>query len=335
MDDKFIHLLKRFVAGDYLSVQELKTLKEWINFPGSQLKISNWAQENWMQASEMETAITFEELVSRIDEQCQSEQKGKNYLSKLSAKFQRIAAILILPFAILLAYFIFSDNTFNNQYCKAIAPKGQKSEIVLPDNTHIWLNSGTQVKYPSSFEKNSRDVFLTGEAYFEVSKDKHKPFIVHASDIAVKVLGTKFNVKAYPDDEIIETSLLSGKINLILGQGKGTKEIEMNPGEKLDYSKGSRITTESGFEADETVAWVNNRLVFRDDTFSNMVKKIERWYNVEIIYDRHLFQDRRLTAELLEGESLERALQIIGKAIDINYRIEKQKVYINPKKKNL
>lgn len=335
MDDKFIILIERFIANDHLSFEELKSLKEWVNSPANQLNISIWAHDKWEQSTEIESKVTFEQLISRLNEQYQFKQREYKWGSSLLTNFQKIAAILILPVVLLLSYLIFSDSEIGNHYCVTIAPNGQKSEIVLPDNTHIWLNSGTQLKYPSSFGKNNRDVFLTGEAYFEVAKDEHKPFIVHASDIAVKVLGTKFNVKAYSDDEVVETALLSGRVNLIVDSGIGTKsELIMNPGEKLNYQKNNKLILKSGFEMDEVVAWKNNKLIFRDDTFDNLVKKIERWYNVEVIYDKTLFHDKRLTVELLEGESLERLMQIIEKTIDVNCLIEKQKVYINSKKRS-
>ncbi|HKJ43629.1 MAG TPA: FecR domain-containing protein, partial [Sunxiuqinia sp.] len=218
-------------------------------------------------------------------------------------------------------------------YAEAIVPKGQKSEVVLPDSTHIWLNSGTRLRYPIQYGSGTRDVFLTGEAYFEVTPDKHKPFIVHAAQVNVKVLGTKFNVRAYSDDKDIETALLSGKVNLFVNHDSdNSKKLVMKPGDLIDYTKSNHIIQKTGFDADEVIGWKNNRLVFRDDTFNNLVKKIERWYNVQIIYDKSRFQKQRLTVELREGESIERLFQIIEKAINVDYRIEKQKIYVSPKK---
>jgi ferric-dicitrate binding protein FerR (iron transport regulator) len=249
-------------------------------------------------------------------------------------QFQKIAAILILPVIILSGYYIFRNNE-QVQYAEAIVPKGQKSEIVLPDNTHIWLNSATSLRYPARFGKNNREVFLDGEAYFEVVENNHKPFTVHTSELSIKVLGTKFNVKSYRDDKNVETALLTGNINLSVHSGQDrTNEIDINPGEMIGYSRTEKSVLKSGFEADEVIGWKNNRLIFRDDTFDNLAKKIERWYDVEMIYNKELFEDQRLTVELLEGESLERLMQIIEKTIQIDYKIDKQKIFINPKMKS-
>ena len=334
MEGNSLALLKRFITNEQLNIQELKQLKGWIENHENQFTLNNWIQTQWDIASNIESELTFKKLITKINEQYYSK-KTKNFMdSEILKKFQKIAALLILPLIIVSVYFIFFNKNLQVQYTETIVPKGQKSEIVLPDNTHIWLNSASHLRYPSQFGRSNREVFLDGEAYFEVTKNKHKPFIVHTSDVAVKVLGTNFNVKAYSDDKEIETALFAGHVNLIFRSSNGeTNEMEMKPGDLFNYSKLNKSVSKSGFKTDETIGWKINRLIFRDDTFDNLVKKIERWYNVEIIYDKTLFKDQRLTVELLEGESLERLFQIIERAINVNYRIDKQKIYIKQQKR--
>ena len=333
MADRVLSLLKRFIANDRLSAEELKYLKAQLGDFHNLHEINKWMHDQWELSPEVESELTIEQLIEQIDVHCQQQETTLFWNRKLVKYFQRVAAILVLPLLAVTAYYYFNTENIKAQYSEAIVPKGQKSEIVLPDNTHIWLNSGTRLRYPTQYGSGTRDVFLTGEAYFEVTPNKHKPFIVHASQVDVKVLGTKFNVRAYSDDKDVETALLSGKINLLVSPASGEiREMEMKPGEMIDYNKGSQKIQKSGFQDDEVVGWKNNHLIFHDDTFSNLVKKIERWYNVQIIYDKSKFQNHRLTLELLEGESIERLFQIIEKAMNVDYRIDKQKIYINPKK---
>lgn len=332
MADHILSLLKKFIANDQLSIDELKYLRDHLKDFQNMKEINEWMHEQWELTTEVESELTFEQLVAQIDTQYKNLEGSAFWNQKVVRYFQRIAAILVFPLLAVAGYYYFNTENIQAQYAEAIVPKGQKSEIILPDNTHIWLNSDTRLKYPSEFGSGSRDIFLTGEAYFEVTPNKHKPFIVHASHVDVKVLGTKFNVRAYVDDQDVETALLSGKVNLSIDKGAGENtKLLMKPGELVDYSKQDHSIQKSGFDADEVIGWKNNRLIFRDDTFDKLVKKIERWYNVQIIYDKTKFQNQRLTVELREGESIERLFKIIEKAINVNYRIDKQKIYINPK----
>ena len=335
MADEMLMLLKRFIADDRLTVQDLRQLKYWTEKPDSQMILNKWMQTQWDIAPNLESEVSFEQLITQIDKQYQLRSTENLWGSGIIKWFQKIAAVLILPIIIFTGYALFFNHTDQEQYSETMVSKGQKSEILLPDGTHIWLNSATRLRYPVQFGKHNREVFLEGEAYFEVSPNKQKPFIVHTPDVAIKVLGTSFNVKAYPDEPEIETALIKGSVNLVFPGAPGkTKEVEMLPGEMVNFSKTSMSVIKSGFQTDETIGWKNNRLIFRDDTFSNLVKKIERWYNVKVLYDESLFKDQRLTVELLEGESLDRLMQIIGSAAHLNYRIDKQKIYINTKKKS-
>jgi len=219
------------------------------------------------------------------------------------------------------------------QYTETIAPRGQKSQIVLSDGTKVWLNSDTKIRYPGQFAKNQRDVYLNGEAFFEVTKNERQPFLVHTFGPDVKVTGTKFNIKAYLDENQVETSLFEGRVDLILKNPNSdqTFDKELNPGQSFIYSGISHQLTSARFPKDEIDGWRKNQLIFKDDTFIKLVKKIERWYNVEVIYDATKFDNRRLTVELFEGERLEKLMDILSLALSVNYRYEKGKIILTPK----
>ncbi|MGE4587128.1 MAG: FecR family protein, partial [Mangrovibacterium sp.] len=294
-----------------------------------------WMKQEWDTVPEMESRLSYDRLVAEIIRLNPAKKRFSSSGVTAMQVFQRIAAVLILPVLLLAGYFLIRDQSEMARYSEIIVPKGQKSELMLPDSTHIWLNSGSRLRYPVRFLGKRREVYLSGEAYFEVEKDQNRPFVVHAASLAVHVLGTKFNVRAYPDDQDMETALLEGKVKLMLDHSQEQDAgIELSPGDLLLYSGKTGIVKKEGFVPDEVVGWKNNRLIFRDDTFDKLVAKIERWYNVRISYDRRLFQNKRLTVELAEGESLERLFEIIGKAISVEYEIDKQEIKIRPKMKH-
>lgn len=127
------------------------------------------------------------------------------------------------------------------QYTETIAPRGQKSQIILSDGTKVWLNSETKIRYPGRFSKVQRDVYLTGEAFFEVSKNGSRPFVVHTPELDVKVVGTKFNIKAYEDEQQIATSLFEGKVSLVWHDATSSGEVQkaMEPRQSFGLLPGS------------------------------------------------------------------------------------------------
>ncbi|MDP3181104.1 MAG: FecR domain-containing protein, partial [Bacteroidota bacterium] len=233
-------------------------------------------------------------------------------------------------------YWVSQPNQSADQYTETIAPRGQKSQIVLADGTKVWLNSDTKIKYPGNFSKNQRDVYLDGEAFFEVSKNEQQPFVVYTSGLKVKVLGTKFNVKAYADENQIETSLFEGKVNLLMTNSSDeTIEKEVTPGQSIVYSKTNYQLSANKFPQEEINGWKKNQLIFKDDTFNNLVRKVERWYDVKMVYNEKLFNDRRLTVELYEGERLDRLMKIISLALLVDYKYEKGQIILTPKTRNM
>jgi len=305
-------------------------------------KIEN--QRYFSEQKKLWELFTMHQKMQQIDEhkafQKISAQLFTRKKRNILAYIQRIAAIMLIPVVIASSIYILSEKTERKQqatvYNTAETPLGMRSSLVLPDGTKVWLNSDTKIRYPGNFSKNQRDVYLDGEAFFEVSKNEHQPFVVHTSGVIVKVLGTKFNVKAYSDENQVEASLFEGKINLLLRNSSNqTVEKEVKPGQSFVYSKNKRQLVLNRFPQDEINGWKKNQLLFKDDTFGKLVRKIERWYNVELIYDEQQFNDRRLTVELYEGERLERLMDILSLALLVDYKYEKGKIILTPKSKNM
>ncbi|MBZ4034291.1 DUF4974 domain-containing protein [Flavobacterium sp. 17A] len=205
-------------------------------------------------------------------------------------------------------------------------PYGKKFEVQLSDGTIVHLNSGTSLKYPVQFVKNkSRQVYLTGEAYFEVSKDKSHPFTVNAEEVNVEVLGTKFNVDAYLNNSSTDVVLVEGKVSL--SKDQKTSQVYLTPG-----FKGSNVNGESSFLTEQVnteyyTAWVKGSLVFKNASFSDIIKKLERQYNVTFI-NRNKALGKEIFNARFDNEPIEVVLKYFSDSYKIDYDIDKDQITI-------
>lgn len=199
---------------------------------------------------------------------------------------------------------------------------GQQYEVILPDGSKIWLNAASTITYPANFAKlNKRKVELNGEAYFEVAKDKRRPFIVRTDRQEVEVLGTHFNVNSYRNEQSTRTTLLEGSVRV--SDSKTLKVLL--PGEQ------SLLTTNalrvSKVDVDEAVAWKNGDFIFKDEEFNTILRQIARWYNVEIVNTNNQ-PNLRLSGTISKSRNLStvlRALEITG---EIKFKIEGKRVTV-------
>lgn len=226
--------------------------------------------------------------------------------------------------------------------------KGSKSYTVLPDGTQVWLNSDTKISYGKSFGSGSREVTLTGEAYFDVVKDPSRPFIVHTSAMDIKVLGTAFNVSAYENDTYTEATLIHGAVEVSLHKYQD-KKVMLRPFEKVSVqnvlntavqkklarapeeqvftlSKINKAALDSG--AAET-QWVKNRLVFTDNTLEEIAARLARWYDVNITITDSALKQTRYSAGL-DDVTLEQVMQSLKLTGGFNYSINNKNVIIYP-----
>jgi len=338
MTEKITDIANRFLDEKNCTNQELAELKRWLSEPATHSEVETWLLQHWGNSTEIDSDTLIETIFHQIQEYQKTHHLKSGFvLSRILKGYQKVAAFLLIPLiGIGILYWVSQSYQSAVQYNETFAPRGQKSQIVLADGTKVWLNSDTKIKYPGNFSKNHRDVYLDGEAFFEVTKNVHQSFIVHTSEVDVKVLGTKFNVKAYADENLIETSLFEGKVNLLLNPDSDNQvEKEVNPGQSFAYSKTDHLLAVSHFPQDEINGWKNNQLIFKNETFSNLVRKMERWYNVKVVYNEKQFEDRRLTVELYEGERLERLMEIIGLALSVDYKYNKGEIILTPKSKNM
>lgn len=206
-------------------------------------------------------------------------------------------------------------------YCKVFMPKNCKGAVTLPDSSVVWLNSGSTLIYPENFESDKRNVRLVGEGYFEVKRNPSVPFQVEAGKMKITVLGTTFNVKSYPDDEIVETVLLTGAVNVKIGDQRG---YNLHPNEKISFNtKNDRVSVSSVVGSDYNV-WKEERLNFDNATLSDVLNKLEKWYGVEIICADSLKQNTRLSLTVRD-ESVNEMLKMISLIVPVKYEFKGDK----------
>jgi transmembrane sensor len=182
-----------------------------------------------------------------------------------------------------LRYSVKGDEKAGLAYNTISTPNGGKYEVILPDGTQAWLNAASSLKFPASFATlKNRVVELSGEAYFEVAKDSEHPFQVQTARQNVKVLGTHFNINAYSDEPVFKTTLLEGNISLAFPQSPGQENILLKAGEQAQTSNGS--TSIRKVDTENAIDWKNDEFYFKDMDFKTAMRKIARWYDIEVIY---------------------------------------------------
>ncbi len=204
-------------------------------------------------------------------------------------------------------------------------PRGGEYELLLPDGSKVYLNSETQLVFPNYFEGDSRQVVLTGEAYFEVKKDT-KPFVVQTEDMKIIVLGTSFNVNAYRDIESINTTLVEGNIEVNIASNSKTFRIQ--PENDFSFNKTSNEIAIKKVNTDIHTAWLKGELVFRNRPLDEIFSKLKRWYNFTIEYEDPAIKTMRFTGSAQKVKPLDYFLNQIQSITDINYRNEGNKIIL-------
>ncbi|WP_339714700.1 FecR domain-containing protein [uncultured Kriegella sp.] len=215
-------------------------------------------------------------------------------------------------------------------YNTLTVPYGKRFDIILSDSSHVVLNSGTSLKYPVKFIKGkNREVYLTGEAFFDVAKNTEQPFIVNTNELNIRVFGTKFNVSAYPEDNATNTVLVEGSVGLYQEESyDSAKTTFLTPGHLASLNKKNKgISVESAETAIYT-AWMTGGIIFRHVPFKNIIKKLERHYDVSIINGNGELNEELFTASF-DNQPLERVLKTFKDNYGIDYTIHNDTVTIN------
>lgn len=204
-------------------------------------------------------------------------------------------------------------------------PVGGQFRLVLSDGTRVWLNASSTISYPAVFTGPVREVTLTGEAYFEVAKNTAQPFRVVSGGQQLEVLGTSFNLSSYPDDNAVKTTLLEGKVSIRrLSDGKTSL---LQPGQQVELNE--RELRLSDAEADEAVAWKNGYFMFSNENVESVMRKIARWYDVEIIYQGNVSK-KALWGSVSRFKNIEDVLKILELTESVHFKLQGRTVLVRP-----
>jgi ferric-dicitrate binding protein FerR (iron transport regulator) len=206
-------------------------------------------------------------------------------------------------------------------------PKGQVNQIFLSDGTRIWINSESKLLVPSVFSAGERVVKLSGEAFFQVARDERRPFLVEVEGQQIEVLGTSFNLRAYDNSEIIETTLEDGSIKLTAGDQKNI----LNPGDQSIFDKNTGILSVRRVNPKMFTIWRDGRYVFENEKLTEVFKVVERWYDVEIIYDEKYFSGMFFSGVIKRNKDAKHFLELLNLTIPVRYEIESDKIKISLK----
>lgn len=255
-----------------------------------------------------------------------TQQKIRRYSWSLAtASFRRYAAFFTLPLLIAtlaLGYLHVAQPEREVTYAEVTTPYGTITRYEMPDQSVIWLNGGSKLRYPTTFDEANRNVELEGEAYFEVQANPESPFYVNTSDgMTVYVYGTRFNVSAYANEQYIETVLEEGKVNVLSPDRKTT--LTLTPGEQLTYNRNKPEFVRSNVDIYEKTAWKDGKLIFRNTPLEEILKKLSRHFNTDIEFHNLSHKDFKYRATF-KDETLQQILDYLSKSANIRWNVEEQ-----------
>ena len=234
----------------------------------------------------------------------------------------KIFASAVAAAAVLLLVSVLSVSTYKHihksdalaveesvKFIECVTGNGETKSVTLPDSTKIVLNSSSVVIYPSSFQTSERSVYLSGEAVFDVTKDEEKPFVVETSDFSVRVHGTKFDISAYSDADEISTTLCRGSVSVVSHIDR--KEYLLVPDERFQMDRNTGASEILKIDSEEAVSWLNRSLCFRSASIHDIVKTIERQYDVHIYLTTSKYEDNIITAKFIHGETLDELMKAL------------------------
>jgi transmembrane sensor len=332
MQDKVNDILLRYSQGKY-SYNDYLKIKKWFEDEGSSDDLKRKLLLNWkdLNKGEVPTTNQLNHIFEKVQYEILLEEKNKSKKRTLWQVFRQVAAILFIPVLMFSVWYNMSPRFDNTQeivqaeqivpgWIEINAPDGARVQFLLPDSTMGWLNSGAKLKYQSDFSQQ-RKVDLIGEAYFEVKHRNKADFIVSVNDMDVKVLGTTFNVTAYPEDETTDVVLKEGKVEI---DGKtGVFNYTLVPNEKITFNQKTRELNVQKVNADSYMAWKDGLLVINNESLGQVVDRIERWYNAEIIIQDEKLKNYKFKATF-KDEPLEEVLRLMAMTTPITYKIEKR-----------
>jgi len=308
------------------SLEESLQIDLWLNENAENQRIYNelWSAYQ-LTSPDNDLIITDKEVAwAKIESKIAIPRKRGLFVMQLS-KFAA-AAIVFFLIGIGVQYYLTNQypSDFLNQYTCVVVPEGQKSMVLLPDGSKVWMNAGSELKYRNSFNSKVREVELEGEAFFEVAKDRFKMFKVKTGTISVEVYGTAFNVKNYKDEKRLEITVENGNVGVM---ESGKKLADLTKGKQASINKKTNELCLLNPNVDIVTAWKNNELVFDGTPFEEVIRYLERWYGVNINIEEEMKKKHNYTFKV-KTESFRELLELLKEITPLEYKINGKNVII-------
>ncbi|MDO5523674.1 MAG: FecR domain-containing protein [Bacteroidia bacterium] len=299
-------LLYRFFEGN-ASTDEEKQIKQWLD------------------ASEANYRLFFQER-KMYDALLLNPGETKQYRTVTRSLWKISTAAAVALLLIVSGLYILRNQDSAELYNTILVPPGQRINLILADNSNVWLNANTEFRYPSQFSKKNRTVYLDGEAYFDVSKNEKKPFVVKTDQGDVRVTGTSFNVEAYSGFDTFETSLFEGGVEILKND---EKLVSLHPNEKAVLSNNQLVV--SKIEDTDEYLWKNGLIAFNNKHLEEILLSLEKYFDVNIQIDSAKLPERTYTGKFRQSDGVDYALRVLQRSIRFKYERDEETgtIYIN------
>ncbi len=328
-------LLASYLTGECTD-NEKHIIEEWIQADPKNAGIMNRVESIWnyknITKQNWDTEKLWQQIVQETNiEKIKASKEGilhinvskKETTKKLYIWFLRIAAIFLITISASYLYINFLKPAINQEEAFAwqslTVDYGKMIKMSLSDGSKVTLDAGTKLKYPKSFDGKTREVFIKGEGYFEIQPDPNKPFIVHANKAIVKVLGTKFNVRAWDKTETVKVVVSSGKV--LFGSNEAPNKEILSKGEQSTLNRRGIVTKPQKVNVEDYLSWMNYNINFRNASFGEVLFQLERWYNLKFILpDTNILSDT--LSVHIKNRPLRENLELLATLMDLSYNID-------------
>lgn len=308
------------------SDEEKKTVLAWVNESKQNMEQFLKLEEIYFLGRHNISDEKCDRAKQKFQQRIENQEKGRKLKSIRLYSIMRYAAVFVGVLVLsIFAYLHFSNE--NNSMIRFATAEGETKQLVLPDGSKVWLNENTSLEYPENFEDDIRLLSLNGEAYFEVTSNKHKPFVVKGSTMQIEVLGTKFNFKSSDKCRIAEASLLEGEIKASGNANEGL--ITLSPGQKVELNTYTRQMKVSNTDAEIDAIWHNDFVQLKNANIYDIALMLERIYNVNIVLSPEINKGNTYSGVLQKKKNIDEVLDILSHTIHFNYVINKRNIFIS------
>lgn len=320
-------VIRLFMDNDY-SLKTVNDFHRWLSKEDNIEDKNEMLKEEWDKISvvrDSNTNTAFNNLLDKLG--IEAKEDKVRHIRFRTWKYVAAAAVFSCVISTVATKFILDMNEPEMAMTECYVPYRETKEVTLPDGSKANLNSGSYILYRSGFEGDTRDIYLVGEAVFDVAKNKEKPFIVHSGEVSVTALGTKFNVKAYPEDNILRATLLEGKIKVGCGS---SEDYYLKPGQQLSHNKETHKNEIKEVDADFVTAWQRGEIVLHQASLKEISIVLEKRYDIEF----RLFGENKLAKDLFsftfkEDATIEEVLEIMKIVLgNFDYKLKNNVCYV-------